>query len=141
MWFPDYHLTDKNIKNPISSPPVTTKYIVTGTTEFGCPAYDSLTVFVSPETILDLPNAFSPGSGTSMNDELRIIKRGIATLNYFKIFNRWGQMIFSTTDINQGWNGQFNGVPQPLGTYVYLIDATTSTGKKFYKQGNVTLIR
>jgi gliding motility-associated-like protein len=120
---------------------VTTKYVVTGTTEFGCPANDSLTVFVSPETILDLPNAFSPGSGTSINDELRIIKRGIATLNYFKIFNRWGQMIFSTTDINQGWNGQFNGVPQPLGTYVYLIDATTSTGKKFYKQGNVTLIR
>jgi gliding motility-associated-like protein len=141
MWFPDYHLTDKNSKNPISSPPVTTKYVVTGTTEFGCPANDSLTVFVSPETILDLPNAFSPGSGTSINDELRIIKRGIATLNYFKIFNRWGQMIFSTTDINQGWNGQFNGVPQPLGTYVYLIDATTSTGKKFYKQGNVTLIR
>ncbi len=140
-WFPDYHLTDKNIKNPISSPPVTTKYFVAGTTEFGCPANDSLTVFVSPETILDLPNAFSPGSGTSINDELRILIRGIATLNYFKIFNRWGQLIFSTTDINQGWNGQFNGVPQPLGTYVYLIDATTSTGKKFYKQGNVTLIR
>ncbi len=140
-WFPDYHLTDKNIKNPIATPPLTTKYFVTGMTEFGCPANDSLTVFVSPETILDLPNAFSPGSGTSINDELRIIKRGIATLNYFKIFNRWGQVIFSTTDIERGWNGQFNGVPQNLGTYVYLIDATTSTGKRFYKQGNVTLIR
>ncbi|GBL34626.1 hypothetical protein EMGBS15_02210 [Filimonas sp.] len=140
-WFPDYHLTDKSLKNPIATPPLTTKYFVTGQTEFGCPANDSLTVFVSPETILDLPNAFSPGSGTSINDELRIIKRGIATLNYFKIFNRWGQVIFSTTDIERGWNGQFNGVPQNMGTYVYLIDATTSTGKRFYKQGNVTLIR
>lgn len=140
-WFPDYHLSDKNSKNPIASPPVTTKYWVTATTEFGCPSYDSITVFVSPETILDLPNAFSPGSGTSINDELKVIKRGIATLNFFKVFNRWGQLVFQTTDIEQGWNGQFNGKPQPMGTYVYIIDAQTSTGRKYYKQGNVTLIR
>ena len=140
-WFPDYHLTDKNIKDPIASPPVTTKYFVSGTTEFGCQAIDSLTVFVSPETILDLPNAFSPGSGTSINDQLRIIKRGLATLNTFKIFNRWGQVVFATTNIDEGWDGRFNGVPQPLGAYVYIIDATTSTGAKYYKQGNVTLIR
>lgn len=140
-WFPDYHLSDKNIKNPIASPPVTTKYWVAATTEFGCPAYDSITVFVSPETILDLPNAFSPGSGTSINDELKVIKRGIATLNYFKVFNRWGQLVFQTTDIDKGWNGQFNGKPQPMGAYVYIIDAQTSSGRKYYKQGNVTLIR
>ncbi|HOZ52403.1 MAG TPA: gliding motility-associated C-terminal domain-containing protein, partial [Chitinophagaceae bacterium] len=140
-WFPNYHLTDNNIKNPIASPPVTTKYIVSATTEFGCEVSDSITVFVSPETILDLPNAFSPGSGTSINDELKIIVKGIATLKFFRVYNRWGQLIFETTDINKGWNGQFNGVPQPLGTYVYLIDAVTSSGRKFYKQGNVTLIR
>ena len=140
-WFPNYHLSDNNIKNPIASPPVTTKYIVSATTEFGCEVSDSITVFVSPETILDLPNAFSPGSGTSINDELKIIVKGIATLKFFRVYNRWGQLIFETTDINKGWNGQFNGVPQPLGTYVYLIDAVTSSGRKFYKQGNVTLIR
>lgn len=140
-WFPNYHLTDINIKNPVASPPVTTRYIVSGTTEFGCPVEDSITVFVSPESILDLPNAFSPGPGTGPNDGLHIIKKGIATLKFFRIWNRWGQMIFETTDINQGWDGRFNGVPQPVGTYVYLIDAVTSTGKRFYKQGNVTLIR
>jgi gliding motility-associated-like protein len=140
-WFPDYHLSNKNIANPVADPPVTTKYFVSGTTEFGCLANDSITVFVSPETILDLPNAFSPGSGTSINDELRIIKRGLATLNYYKIFNRWGQLVFQTTDINKGWDGRYNGTPQPLGSYVYIIDAQTSTGKKFIKQGNVTLIR
>jgi len=140
-WFPDYHLTNRNIKNPIASPPVTTKYWVSSTTEFGCAAIDSITVFVSPETILNLPNAFSPGSGTSINDELKILKRGLATLNYFKIFNRWGQLVFQTSDINKGWNGQYNGKPQPLGSYVYVIDASTISGQKFYKQGNVTLIR
>lgn len=140
-WFPDYHLTDKNSKNPIADPPVTTRYYVSGTTEFGCSAIDSINVRVSPETILDLPNAFSPGAGTGINDGLHIIVRGIATLKYFRIYNRWGQMIFETTDINQGWDGRFQGVPQPLGTYVYVIEATTSTGKPFYKQGNITLIR
>lgn len=88
-----------------------------------------------------MPNAFSPGSGTGINDELHIIVKGMATLNYFRIWNRWGQLIFESTDINQGWDGRFKGVPQPLGTYVYLIDATSSTGKKFYKQGNITLLR
>lgn len=91
--------------------------------------------------MVDIPNAFSPGSGTSTNDELKIIVKGIVTLNSYKIYNRWGQEIFSTTDINKGWDGRFKGVPQPLGTYVYLVDAITSTGKRFYKQGNVTLIR
>lgn len=140
-WFPDYHLTSISIKNPISNPPVTTKYFVTGITEYGCKINDSITIRISDETILDLPNAFSPGSGTSVNDELKIIKRGLATLNYFRIFNRWGELVFQTSDIEKGWNGQYNGKSQPMGTYVYVIDAKTSTGKPFYKQGNVTLIR
>ena len=65
----------------------------------------------------------------------------MVTLNSFKVFNRWGQLVFSTTDIHEGWNGQLNGKPQPLGTYVYVIDAVSAGGKRFYKQGNVTLLR
>lgn len=140
-WFPPNGLSATNIKNPIATPSVTTRYFITAQTESGCETYDSVDVIVSPESLLDLPNAFSPGSGTSINDELRIIVRGMVSLNSFKIFNRWGQEIFSTNDINKGWNGQYKGVPQPLGTYVYLIDGVSSTGKRFYKQGNVSLIR
>lgn len=140
-WFPNYHLTNDKIKNPIADPPVTTQYFVKGVTEYGCEIEDSITIRISPETLLDLPNAFSPGAGTSINDELRIIKRGIATLKFFRIYNRWGQLVFETTDIYKGWNGRLNGAIQPLGVYVYVIDAITSTGKRFTKQGNVTLIR
>ncbi len=140
-WTPNYHLSSDKIKNPIATPPVTTQYFVTATTEFGCPAIDSITIRISPESILDLPNAFSPGSGTSINDELRIIKRGLATLNFFRIYNRWGELVFETNDIEKGWNGQYKGKPQPMGTYVYVVDAKTTTGKRFNKQGNVTLIR
>jgi len=140
-WFPPNGLTDTKIKNPWSSPSVTTKYTVNAETEFGCKSSDSVIVNVSPESLIEIPNAFSPGSGTSINDELHIIVRGIAKLNSFKIFNRWGQEVFSTTDIQKGWNGQWNGKSQPLGVYVYVFDAVTSTGKRFVKQGNVTLVR
>ncbi len=140
-WFPPNGLSAVDIKNPISNPSVTTRYFVSGVTENGCETIDSVDVIVSPESLVDIPNAFSPGSGTSTNDELKIIVKGIVTLNSYKIYNRWGQEIFSTNDIHKGWDGRFKGVPQPLGTYVYLVDAITSTGKRFYKQGNVTLIR
>jgi gliding motility-associated-like protein len=94
---------------------------------------------VNPETLLDVPNAFVPGNG--VNGELKIIKRGIATLKYFRIFNRWGQEVFNTSDIEQGWDGRYNGTPQPLGVYVYMVEAYTNKGREFVKQGNVTLIR
>lgn len=140
-WVQPTFLNFDNIQNPIATPPVTTKFFVAGKTEFGCEAIDSVIVWVSPESVIELPNAFSPGPGTSINDELRILLRGMATLNSFRIFNRWGEEIFTSTDINKGWNGQYKGKPQPMGVYVYMIDATTSTGKRFYKQGNITLIR
>ena len=140
-WSPPFGLNYTDIKNPMASPSVSTRYFVTARTEAGCSTIDSVDVLVSPESILDLPNAFSPGSGTSLNDELRIMVRGIVSLNSFKVFNRWGEEIFSTTDITKGWNGQWKGKPQPMGAYVYVIDAVSQTGKRFYKQGNVTLIR
>jgi gliding motility-associated-like protein len=140
-WIPNYHLTANNIKNPIANPPVTTQYIVYGTTENGCEISDSITIRISEESVLDLPNAFSPGSGTSVNDELKILKRGIVNLNYFRVYNRWGELVFETKEIDKGWDGQFKGKAQPMGVYVYTIDAITSTGKRFYKQGNITLIR
>jgi len=44
-------------------------------------------------------------------------------------------------NIDEGWDGKYKGAPQPMGVYIYVIDATTNTGKRFSKQGNVTLIR
>lgn len=138
-WTPSGGLSGKYIANPLASPEMSTKYIVYGTTELGCKTKDSINIIIDNETLLDLPNAFAPGSGS--NREFKIIKRGIATLNYFRIFNRWGNLIFETTDINKGWNGEYNGIPQPVGVFVYDVQAVTSTGKIFRKQGNVTLLR
>ena len=138
-WFPPAGLSDPLISNPVASPEVSTEYYVTGTTSDGCVATDSINIFLDPQSLLSLPNAFTPGTGS--NSEYKIIKRGIATLNYFRIFNRWGNKVFETTDINQGWDGQWNGTPQPFGVYVYEVEAVTSAGKNFVKHGNLTLIK
>lgn len=138
-WFPPHGLSAVNIADPIAAPDVNTRYFVTGRTEHGCIAEDSIDVYVSLESVLDVPNAFSPGS--QPNSEIKIIKRGIATLKYFRIFNRWGAKVFETSNIDEGWTGEFNGKPQPMGVYVYMVEAYTNTGRRFYKQGNITLIR
>jgi gliding motility-associated-like protein len=138
-WTPAGALTGKYISNPVATPEVSTLYRVTGVTEYGCVAKDSILINVNDGAIIELPNAFAPGRG--VNDEFKIIKRGIATLNYFRIFNRWGNLVFETKDINEGWNGAYKGVPQPVGVFVYQVEAQTQGGKIVRKQGNVTLLR
>ena len=106
-----------------------------------CSATDS--IWVAMDCYLDVPNAFSP-DGDNLNDFFlprQWLSRGVTTYKML-IFNRWGQEIFSTTNINgRGWDGKFNGVDQPQGVYVYVIDVTFKDGRSEHKQGNVTLLR
>ncbi len=138
-WFPPVGLTDTNISNPVASPPTNTKYIVHAMTTSGCTTADSINIRIDPSTLLAIPNAFTPGAG--INNVLSIIKRGIATLDYFRIYDRWGAKVFETSNITQGWDGTYNGAPQPFAVYVYEIEAVTNTGLVFKQHGNVTLIR
>ena len=139
QWGPAVGLSATNISNPVAAPEVSTRYFVQATTEAGCVGHDTIDVIVKDESVLDLPNAFTPGSAP--NEILKITRRGVATLKYFRVFNRWGTKVFETTNIDEGWDGTLKGTPQPMGVYVYMIEATTKTGKPFTKQGNVTLIR
>ena len=59
----------------------------------------------------------------------------------FKIFNRWGQKVFETEDPNIGWDGNFNGKPQPIDVYIYVLDVEYDDRSKIRKTGDVTLIR
>ena len=138
-WFPPLGLSNAAIANPVAIPEVNTRYYVNGSTEAGCTANDSIVVMVNPETYIDVPNAFTPGSGA--NGILYPVHRGNATLNSFKIYNRWGTKVFESHSLDAGWDGMYNDTPQPLGVYVYVVDAVTPSGRHFYKQGNVTLLR
>ncbi len=137
-WFPPEGLSDHRRANPRVDPAGNTRYFVTGETDRGCVTRDSIDVFVA-EALLDLPNAFIPGS--HYNGVLRPVYRGAVQLKAFKIFNRWGEKVFETTDIREGWDGRLRDKEQPQGVYVYFIEAISPGGKVLYKQGNITLLR
>ncbi|MCF8450910.1 MAG: gliding motility-associated C-terminal domain-containing protein, partial [Taibaiella sp.] len=59
----------------------------------------------------------------------------------FRVYDRWGVVVFQTSNIDEGWDGTFKGVPQPVGVYIYDVSAVTNTGRDFTKSGNVTLLR
>lgn len=138
-WFPPLGLSNADVSNPSISPKVNTRYVVNGRNEAGCFAIDSVDVLVMNDGYIKLPNAFTPGSRN--NGTFKIIKRGIADLKTFAVYNRWGTKVFETSDINQGWDGTFNGEAQPVGAYVYTVEAVSAAGNRITKQGNVTLIR
>ncbi len=138
-WFPPIGLSDQYSSNPISTPEMSTKYTVDASTAWGCTVKDSISLIMNTESLISVPNAFTPGSGP--NGKLRIIKHGMVALNYFRIYNRWGNMVYETTNIEEGWDGNYKGAPQPFGVYVYQIEAVTSIGTTINKHGNITLIR
>jgi gliding motility-associated-like protein len=100
-------------------------------------AYDTIRIRYTPE--LAIPNAFSP-NGDSRNDVFFIPAKDVATFS-MRIYNRWGQEIFSSTDISQGWDGNYKGKPQPVGDYLFFFNISYETGKAESHNGTVTLFR
>lgn len=89
------------------------------------------------------PKAFTPDAQGPVENELFrvfVTEEFIASFE-MKIFNRWGEMIFSTTDLLKGWNGEFNGQPQPEGTYTFTATLKDKTGKTYKRDGSVMLLR
>jgi gliding motility-associated-like protein len=66
---------------------------------------------------------------------------GIISYKYFRIYNRWGQEMYASTDFRTGWDGTYQGRPAPVDTYVWILDGTDLTGKVIQRRGTVTLIR
>ena len=141
VWTPAASLNNDTISDPIATPTITTTYYVTGTDIYGCSSTDSIVVYVSdPCQAIMVPSGFSP-NGDGKNDYLHVLNVGVATLQEFRVYNRWGEMVYQTSDINdRGWDGTLNGKPQPVGTYVYYVEATCE-GKSISLKGNVILLR
>lgn len=87
-----------------------------------------------------VPNAFTP-NGDGLNDEIRPIAVGVKQINYFRIFNRWGQLVFSTTTNGKGWDGKIGGIPQGSNVYVWMVGAVDYMGNPIFLKGTATLIR
>ncbi len=89
---------------------------------------------------LYIPNAFSPNNDGS-NDRFKIIAADGYQLLQFEVYNRWGQIIYGSTDFSTGWDGNNNGVQQPMDTYIYLLRMRSANGKTISRTGTVTLVR
>ena len=85
------------------------------------------------------PSAFTP-NGDGLNDVIRPIAVGVQEIKYFRIYNRWGQMIFNTTTNQKGWDGKISGTPQGSNVFVWMVSAIDYTGKPIFLKGTVTLI-
>ncbi|NCX95485.1 MAG: gliding motility-associated C-terminal domain-containing protein [Chitinophagia bacterium] len=138
-WFPTVGLDNPTAPNPTAMVGISTTYYVTGTTTDGCNAIDSISLIFTEEDVIKLPNAFTPGQ--SINNKFKVQLRGMASLNYFRIYNRWGNVVYESKDMQEGWDGIYNGETQPMGVYIYEVQAISHIGKVINKRGNVTLIR
>lgn len=101
---------------------------------------DTLCKMVSAEVVprIDVPTAFTP-NGDGKNDVLYV--KGAAVQSFeFSIYNRWGEMVFQSNSMEQGWNGTYKGTPQPMETYAYILKATFINGETYSKRGNITLL-
>ncbi|HEY0678239.1 MAG TPA: PKD domain-containing protein [Chitinophagaceae bacterium] len=139
QWKPALYLDNPNIGNPVMKARDAVTYVVTGTNSGGCSNTDTLRVTIKENEIIEVPNAFVP-LGTK-NPVLRPVLRLVKGLNYFQVYNRWGQMVFSTKTIGHGWDGTFNGLPQPSGAYVWVLEAVDARGTIVRKKGSSLLIR
>jgi gliding motility-associated-like protein len=139
-WTPVGSLNDPNSPAPIASPKETTNYIVSGMDSNGCIYRDTVKVIVDYRDNLLIPSGFTPNND-GRNDVFKVINASFQRLMEFRVFNRWGQEIFTTTDITDGWDGKWKGVEQPVGNYQYLIRVAYPDGNVETYKGDINLIR
>ncbi|MBA3829516.1 MAG: PKD domain-containing protein [Taibaiella sp.] len=145
-WSPAASLTCSTCSNPLASPVTSTTYTVVGISDFGCKDTDAVTVkIICDKSQVFIPNSFTP-NGDGQNDVFYPRGVGITKVISFRIYNRWGEMIFEkdNVDINDassGWGGDYKGAQQGPGVYVYTMDALCENGQQISWKGDVTIIR
>lgn len=107
--------------------------------QYGCSDTSCHPVQALINPLLDVPNAFTPGR-FGQNSIIRVKGFGIAGMTW-KIYNRWGQVVFQSNNPNYGWDGTWKGTPQPMDVYVYTLEANYFDGTKTSRKGDITLIR
>jgi gliding motility-associated-like protein len=144
IWSPPTGLNNPNIKNPIGLYEAeidSVKYMVQVFNQAGCVDTDYLKVTVfKTNPYVFVPTGFTP-NGDGRNDEVKPIAVGVKTIKYFSIYNRWGQLIFTTTTNGKGWDGTLGGTPQGSNVFVWMVSAIDYLDKPIFLKGTVTLIR
>ncbi|WP_212002419.1 PKD domain-containing protein [Chitinophaga sp. HK235] len=145
-WTPITNLSCFNCLTPVATPKGSTTYHVMVMNQYGCVATDDITI----KTVCNggnvfVPNTFSP-NGDGMNDIFYIRGRGMQTIRSFRIYNRWGQLMFERFGFNAddptfGWDGRYKGELLNPDVYIYYAEVVCDNGEPILMKGNVTLIR
>ena len=139
-WEPAESVSDPTELITFARPHVTTPYAITVTDINGCTAVDTLIVYVNyGKHKIGVPTAFSP-NGDGLNDLLVVEGYAIEEMR-FKIYNRYGQLLFETGVQKNGWDGNFRGRPEDPGVYLWTLDYKFSSGQEGKMSGNTTLVR
>jgi len=142
-------LDNDSIPRPTVSPQKTTVYELYVVDEYVQEHFDTVTVeVIDCENPIYVPNIFSP-NGDGQNDVLYVRSSYVQELTAFRIYNRWGEEVFScrtstpftVTSTECGWDGTWRGEPAPQAVYTYYVEAVLLNGETVVKRGNVTLVR
>ncbi len=144
QWIPSTGLNNPLIKNPVGIYGAGTdsvNYTVWVFNSIGCvdSAFVTVTVFKTNPYVF-VPTGFTP-NGDGLNDVVRPIAVGVKKINYFSIYNRWGELLFKTSINGHGWDGTIKGVPQGTNVFVWMVSAVDYLDKPIFLKGTVTLIR
>ena len=142
LWSPGTDLSTIFSKNPIFNGQKSIDYILTRIDTLShCQIEDTYHIIVSNDVVLAVPKAFTPNND-GLNDVLKLeYGAGLKTFNYFKLFNRWGKLVFETSSVNGTWDGKLNGREQDMDAYTYLLDYVTFKDEHVTKTGSVILLR
>ncbi len=142
LWQPPFGLSNALISGPSVNITEDRTYTVQITSAAGCLTVDTVLVKVLTNGEILVPKAFSPNADGN-NDKLFPILEGISKLNYFKVFNRWGNLVFQTNDATpgNGWTGKTGGIDQPIGVYSWAAEGVDQTGNIIRRGGTVMILR
>jgi gliding motility-associated-like protein len=146
QWMPPTGLSCADCQSPEATVGTTTTYIVAGISAQGCRDYDTVTVniFCNSQQVF-LPNTFTP-NGDGKNDVFYPRGAGISLIKSFRIYNRWGELLFERVNIEpndetNAWDGSYKGDNPRSDVFVYVVEAVCSTGQPILIKGDVTIIR
>lgn len=146
MWSPADNLSCSNCADPTAKPTKTTVYTVVVYSEYGCTDTDQVTIKVlCDESQLFIPNTFTP-NGDGQNDVFYPRGNGIDKIKTFRIYNRWGEVVYERAGIkindeSVAWDGTRNGTKLPPDVFVYIVEAECDNGEIMTIKGDVTIIR
>ncbi len=140
LWIPATSLDDATSYTPTFTDSKERTYTIALKTAAGCITIDTQVVKINKNIVIYVPNAFTPNSD-SRNDVLIPFMIGIKELVYFKIFNRWGELVFETKNITEGWDGRYKGNPVQSHTLVWMLQGIGADNKVYNAKGSTVLIR